>query len=115
MSAADDTPTRVPTRVVRADELPEGGLLSRQLGEHAVAVARVDGELHAFGALCPHQFADMAEDGILERGGITCPSHLWHFSLADGRCTSIPGARIPIHPVREQDGWIVADLPEARA
>jgi len=100
----------VATRFCRADELPEGRATSRQLGERPVAVVRLAGMLHAFGALCPHQFADLSE-GIFEDGGVSCPSHLWRFELTTGRCVSIPGAAVPIYGVREEDGWILVELP----
>lgn len=81
-------------------EFGERAVLSRTVGGRAVAVARLaDGSLCAFGALCPHQHADLS-GGILEDDGITCPDHLWHFELPSGRCTSIPGARLPRYEVR---------------
>ena len=75
-----------------------------------MGVARLDGRLFAFGARCPHQHADLT-DGILEDGGIACNDHLWRFDLASGECTMVPGARIPVFAVREEDGWILVELP----
>jgi nitrite reductase/ring-hydroxylating ferredoxin subunit len=93
-----------------AGELPAGRVRSKQVGGRPVAVTRgEDGVLTAFGALCPHQHADLAH-GILEEGGITCPDHLWHFELPSGRCTSIPGAQLPIFPVREVGGEIIVEV-----
>lgn len=97
-------------RFCRADELVEGEVRSRMFGELPVAVARHGGRVHAFFALCPHQHYDLS-DGILERGGIACPQHLWRFELDDGRCRMVPGARIPIYAAHEEDGWVVVELP----
>ncbi len=97
-------------RVLPCDALVEGGAHSAMVAHIPVAVARIEGQLRAFGALCPHQQADLSE-GILEDGGVTCPAHLWHFELTSGACTAVPGASIPIYPVREEAGWIVVDLP----
>jgi nitrite reductase/ring-hydroxylating ferredoxin subunit len=47
---------------------------------------------------------------MLEPGSITCADHLWRFELATGRCTSIPGAAVPVYPVREEGGEVVVDL-----
>lgn len=100
----------LPFRFCASHELPEGGVLSRSIGGRAVAVARLHGgELHAFGALCPHQQADLAH-GLLEQGGITCGDHLWHFELPSGRCTNIPGAQLPVFAVREEQGAIIVEL-----
>ena len=98
-------------RFCASEELAAGAVLSRVVDGRSVAVARfVDGSLAAFGALCPHQQADLGA-GILEDGGITCPDHLWHFELPSGRCTSIPGARLPVYAVREAGGAVHVELP----
>lgn len=96
-------------RLCASDELPEGAVRSAVLGGRAVAVARQGGRLFAFGALCPHQQADLAH-GLLEPGAITCQDHLWRFELATGDCTSIPGARLPLYAVREERGAILVEL-----
>lgn len=99
-----------PFRFCAADELATGHVRSAVLGGRAVAVARgEDGALSAFGALCPHQHANLAH-GLLVDGGITCPDHLWHFELPSGRCTTVPGAQLPVYPVREEHGQIVVEV-----
>lgn len=92
--------------------VPDGAVISRKVGETPVAVARHQGALRAFGALCPHQGADLAE-GILEpEGTIACGLHLWSFELDTGRCTMIDGASVPVYDVDEIDGEIVVTLNE---
>ncbi len=93
-----------------SDELPEGEGLSRLVDGSAVAVARQGGRLHAFGALCPHQQADLS-DGLLDDGGITCSWHLWRFDLETGGCEMVPGASIRLYGAREADGRVVVELP----
>ncbi len=105
MSAA---PAR-PFRFCASGELAEGTVRSAVLGGRPVAVARQGGRLYAFGALCPHQQADLAH-GILADGTIACADHLWCFELASGRCTSMPGAALTTYPVREERGAIVVEL-----
>jgi len=97
-------------RVCRTDELAEGALARATLDGVHVAVARHRGVVHAFSAICPHQRHDLS-DGFIADEGVTCNSHLWHFEFATGRCTLIPGASIPVYPVREEDGWVVVELP----
>lgn len=96
-------------RFCASAELAEGQVRSATLGGRAVAVARQGGRLYAFGALCPHQQADLAH-GLLEPGAITCEDHLWRFELATGRCSSIPGARLPLFPVREEGGAVLVEV-----
>jgi nitrite reductase/ring-hydroxylating ferredoxin subunit len=98
-----------PFRFCASAELAEGAVRSKLVGGRAVAVARQGGRLFAFGALCPHQQADMAH-GILEAGAIACADHLWRFELESGRCTSVPGAALPVFPVREEGGAIVVEV-----
>lgn len=96
--------------VAPSDLVPEGTVISRRVGATPVAIARHGGELHAFGALCPHQGADFA-DGILEpEGTIACAWHLWSFELSTGRCTMIEGASVPVYTADEVDGEIVVTL-----
>lgn len=98
-----------PFRFCAASELPEGRIRSALVGGRAVAVTRQHGRLYAFGALCPHQHADLAQ-GLLEHGSITCADHLWRFDLATGRCTSVPGAAVPVFVAREVSGQILVEL-----
>jgi nitrite reductase/ring-hydroxylating ferredoxin subunit len=96
-------------RFCASAELPEGALRSAVVGGWPVCVARQGGRLYAFGALCPHQQADLAH-GILEPGALACADHLWRFDLATGRCTSVPGASVPVYAVREEDGAVLVDV-----
>lgn len=102
------------TRALRfcaSSELTSGHALSRRLAGRAVAVARLPGgALAAFGALCPHQQADLSL-GLLDATGITCADHLWRFELPSGLCTSIPGSRVTVYAVREEAGEILVELP----
>ena len=100
------------TRTLRfcaSSELAAGCALSRSIDGRAIAVARLPGgALAAFGALCPHQHADLSL-GLLDATGITCADHLWRFDLPSGVCTSIPGARLPSYGVREEAGCVAID------
>jgi nitrite reductase/ring-hydroxylating ferredoxin subunit len=107
--SGEATPAPKRLRFGASRDVAEGALVARTVGGRPVAVLRREGALCAFGALCPHQQADLT-DGILEDGGITCGDHLWHFELPGGRCTNIPGARLPIYPVTEADGVIFVEL-----
>lgn len=98
-------------RVLRVDELPDDRAVSRMVDGHAVGVVRLDGRLTAFDPLCPHKFSDLC-DGLLEAGAVVCPTHLWAFDLRTGACRNVPGARIALYPAREEDGWVLVELPD---
>ncbi|MGQ0554174.1 MAG: Rieske (2Fe-2S) protein [Planctomycetota bacterium] len=104
------TPPLQAFRFCASGELAPGQVRSARVGGRAVAVLRAaDGSLTAFGALCPHQQADLAH-GLVVDGGITCADHLWHFELPSGRCTSIEGASLPVYGVREAEGFVVVEV-----
>jgi nitrite reductase/ring-hydroxylating ferredoxin subunit len=110
-------PVTGPTREVRlcaSDELAEGAVVSRWCNQVPVAAARSGGVLFAFGALCPHQQADLST-GFLEEDGITCSHHLWRFDLATGGCAMMPGVAIPTYAVTDRDGAIWVTIPESGA
>ena len=43
----------------------------------------------AAGCFCPHMDGPLFE-GTVQAGEITCPWHLWSYSLANGNCTHSP-------------------------
>lgn len=57
---------------------------SLKIKGEAIIVTRIDGEIYAFSADCPHAAADL-NDGTLHRGRITCPLHGWKFDIRTGR------------------------------
>lgn len=72
---------------LRLDELEEGSMKAVDLGGEQVVVAKVGGECFAFGGLCTHEDAPMAE-GTLEGATVTCP---WHFSEFDVKTGAVLG------------------------
>lgn len=84
------------TRVGRADELPEHGLLRVVVDGHDLLVARVDGEVHALENRCGCAAGPLHQG---ERDGpyITCPRHGTRFDLRSGVAVAPPLA-LPNHP-----------------
>jgi len=75
--------------VANAADLPAGEILSYQLLETRLVVARFpDGHLLAADVNCPHKGASLAA-GCFRNGHLMCPYHGWEFS-AEGQCQSIP-------------------------
>ena len=80
----------------RMPALPEPGqMLAVDAGGSRVAVANVDGALHAFGDVCTHRNCSLSE-GSLEGGVVTCPCHgAARFDVATGAVVRGP-AREPV-------------------
>jgi Ferredoxin subunits of nitrite reductase and ring-hydroxylating dioxygenases len=59
-------------KVGSAGSVPEGEVTAFGVGERQVAVANVEGDLHAFDDVCTHQQCSLAE-GELDGTTIECP------------------------------------------
>ncbi len=77
------------TAVARAGDVPEGEMRSYQVGGEDVAVANVDGELHAFGDVCTHAHCLLSE-GDLDGTAVTCPCHGSEFDVTSGEVLTGP-------------------------
>ena len=62
----------------------EGELVAIDVEGTAVAVAVLDGEVHAFDDTCPHAGCSLAE-GELEDDSVVCPCHFARFDIHTGR------------------------------
>ncbi len=99
-------------RVVHLDELHESTPLRVELDGAPVCLTKVDGEPHAISDVCPHNGASLSE-GVIRDGYVTCPSHLWRFSLQTGQKPATPEVRVPVYPTRlTADGWVEVEMPD---
>ena len=81
------------------------------IDDQALLLCLVDGAPRAVSDVCPHNGAQLS-DGLIRDGCVTCPSHLWRFSLVDGTRQGTPEVRIRVYDVRvNDDGWIEVDVP----
>lgn len=71
-----------------------------------------DGEmLYAVSNICPHQYAAVICDGLLEEGTVTCPLHGWIYSLDSGKALG-SNARLKTYHVFEIDNAVWLEKPE---
>lgn len=100
------------TKVGAAGEVPEGEILSFSAGERQVAIANVEGDLHAFDDLCSHQQCSLAE-GDLDGAIVECPCHGSQFDVTSGEAVQGPATDpVDVFEVREQDGDLQVLLTE---
>jgi nitrite reductase/ring-hydroxylating ferredoxin subunit len=76
---------------VPAADVAEGGMLAGHVGDDAVLVARVDGELFAIGAHCTHYHGPLA-DGLIVGHTVRCPWHHGRFCLRTGEALAAPAS-----------------------
>ena len=88
-------------------DVPEGAMLAGHVGDDAVLVARVGGELFAIGAHCSHYHGPLAE-GLLVGHQVRCPWHHARICLRTSEALAAP-AIDPVGrwEVEEKDGKIV--------
>ena len=93
-------------------DIAEGQMLAGHVGDDAVLVARVGGELFAIGAHCSHYGGPLAE-GLVRDGCVTCPWHWYSYELATGRCRTAVGYELRRYEVVLEGGLPHAVIPAA--
>ena len=92
--------------VGNADDVPEGELRQYQVGGEDVAVANVEGELHAFSDVCTHLQCSLS-DGDLEGTTVICPCHGSEFDVTSGDVLNGPATEpVQKFEVSIQDGQL---------
>jgi 3-phenylpropionate/trans-cinnamate dioxygenase ferredoxin subunit len=72
-----------------ASAVPENEVMSFGAGSRQVAVANVEGDLHAFDDVCTHQQCSLAE-GDLDGTVIECACHGSQFDVTTGEAVNGP-------------------------
>lgn len=100
-------------KVASAGDVADGELVSYGAGGRQVAVANVDGDLHAFDDLCTHQQCSLAE-GDLDGTIVECPCHGSQFDVTTGEVISGPATEpVDVFEAREQDGELQVLIQES--
>jgi nitrite reductase/ring-hydroxylating ferredoxin subunit len=99
-------------RVAHLDDLHESVALRVEVSGLAILLTKVDGTPHAITDVCPHNGARLS-DGVIRDGCVTCPSHLWRFSVVNGERQGTPEVRLRVYGTRlTADGWAEVEVPE---
>jgi 3-phenylpropionate/trans-cinnamate dioxygenase ferredoxin subunit len=94
------------------DELPPGSMKLVHVGQIALGVYNVDGELYAVEDRCSHDDGPLVEgDWEPDEGVVICPRHGSRFDIRSGRPLTLP-AVFPVEtfPVVVADGWVKVDV-----
>ena len=75
--------------ICRAADLAEGLGRTFYIGEQAIAVFLIGGQVYAIDDTCPHMGGSLGS-GFVENGCVTCPWHFWRFRLTDGAWADNP-------------------------
>jgi nitrite reductase/ring-hydroxylating ferredoxin subunit len=91
-------------KVTEAAAVAEGKLAAFDVGGARIAVANVDGTIHAFGDTCTHLQCSLAE-GHLDGTVVTCSCHGSQFDVTTGEVLRGPARE----PVRSYASRVVND------
>lgn len=95
---------------VPLNDLQSAQHLRLELDGRTVLIAWDGTQVLAVNDTCPHRGASLS-DGLLRDGCVTCPAHLWRFSLTDGAKQGDPRLRIATYPTRIVNDQVEVDLP----
>ena len=97
-------------QVCAAADVPENGVISREVGDELVAIYNIGGTFYATEGRCTHGLANLA-DGIVEGEEIECSFHFGKFHVPSGKPTESP-CFIPLKTYKTEvrDGQVFVDL-----
>ena len=100
-------------RIGPLDDLKPGTARQVIIGEHRIALVRIDDDVYALGDVCSHQDVSLSEgDVYCDEKSIECWKHGSTFSLTDGSAESLPATKpVPVYEARVVDGQIEVTVP----
>jgi nitrite reductase/ring-hydroxylating ferredoxin subunit/uncharacterized membrane protein len=94
------------TSTVPEGTVAEGALVRASAGDVPVLLCRLNGQLHAISAVCPHAGGPL-DEGALEGRSVICPWHGSQFDLANGAIIHGPATVTPpLYDTRVENGTI---------
>ena len=97
-------------KVAKVADVPSGTVKGFVVGDKKVAVASVNGKLHAFEDRCRHQGALLSK-GVLIGDKVMCPVHGEQFDLNTGNpVLMVAHDPIKIYPVKVEGDDILVDI-----
>jgi 3-phenylpropionate/trans-cinnamate dioxygenase ferredoxin subunit len=99
-------------KVAPLDEFPDGRGIRVEIGEHRIAMFRIDDTVYAIGDRCSHAEASLSEGEVFD-GEVECPRHGSAFDLATGYPQTLPATRpVPVYAVEVVDGDVYVTIDD---
>ena len=95
-------------RAAKLGDVPPGTIREFQVEGKAVAVANVDGQIHAINGVCIHRGGPLG-DGPLEGSVVTCPWHGWQYDVTTGKISQNPAVGVDCYRVEVRGEDIFVD------
>jgi len=100
-------------RLCAPTELESGSARRFDLGEHRIALVRIDDRFYAIGDRCSHEDYSLSEGEVLvEECEIECWKHGSMFDLVTGEPRSLPATKpVPVYSVLVEGDDVMVELP----
>lgn len=97
----------------RKEELASGEVRRFDVGEHRVALVRIDDDFYAIGDRCSHEDYSLAEGEVwADECEVECPQHGSTFDLRTGEPRSLPATKpVPVYVVEVVADDVTVVLP----
>ena len=100
-------------KVTSLDQMPRDRGIRVTIGDHRIAMFRIDDEVFAIGDRCSHAEASLAEGEVWDHT-VECPRHGSEFDLRTGEPGALPATQpVPVYPVSVEDGTVYLELENA--
>lgn len=98
--------------VAKLASLPRGKGVRVSIGDHRIAMFRIEDDVYAVGDRCSHAEASLAEGEVFGME-VECPRHGSEFDLQTGKPLSLPAtAPVPTYETVVEDGTVYLELEE---
>ena len=92
------------TKIGPLESMPSGRGVRVEVGEHRVALFRIEDDVYAIGDRCSHAEASLAEGELFDTE-VECPRHGSSFDLTTGQPDSLPATKpVPTFASKVEDG-----------
>jgi nitrite reductase (NADH) small subunit len=97
-------------KIAAESELPpENEAREFSCGDKTICVANVDGKITAMDNVCLHRGGPLGQ-GVIDEGKLVCPWHGWAFDPATGEALHNRSAKVPLYPVKVENGNVLVEL-----
>jgi toluene monooxygenase system ferredoxin subunit len=91
--------------VCAVEDVWSGEMESFDVGDREVLILNVEGQLHAYDGICPHQSMPLI-DGRFEGNVLTCRAHEWSFDACTGQGINPKAECLRRYPLQILDGKV---------
>jgi 3-phenylpropionate/trans-cinnamate dioxygenase ferredoxin subunit len=100
----------VKVEITALDKLPRDRGVRVTIGDHRIAMFRIQDDVYAIGDRCSHAEASLSE-GEVWGDTVECPRHGSEFDLKTGDALSLPATQpVPVYPVSIENGTVFLEL-----